>query len=305
MTHRLTTLMFLAAIGARVPMLSAQADSLLRVAPRPNCPNCPEWNAPQAPLRIYGNSYYVGTHGLGAILITSPRGHILIDGGLPESAPEIVAHIRALGFKIEDVKLILNSHTHFDHAGGIALLQRLSGAAVAASAASAAALEQGAPGPDDPQYSLAQRFTPVRNVKAVADRETLHVGPLAVTAHFTPGHTPGGTTWTWQSCEADRCLDLVYADSQSPISADDFYFTRSTTYPSAIKDFEHSFAVLEHLRCDILITPHPGASAFWDRVSARDGGDHNALVDGEACRRYAAAGRQALAKRIATENAKR
>ena len=88
---------------------------------------------PQQPFRIYGNSYYVGTHGLGSVLITSAAGHVLIDGDLPESVPQIVAHIRSLGFKAEDIKLIVNSHVHFDHAGGIAELQKLSGARVAAS----------------------------------------------------------------------------------------------------------------------------------------------------------------------------
>ena len=92
-----------------------------------SCADCPTWNMPQQPFRIYGNTYYVGTHGLGSVLITSEAGHVLIDGALPESVPQIVAHIRSLGFKVEDIKLIVNSHVHFDHAGGIAELQKLSG----------------------------------------------------------------------------------------------------------------------------------------------------------------------------------
>ena|ERR1700733_8790609 len=95
---------------------------------RSSCANCAVWNKPQQAFKIYGNTYYVGTHGLSSILITSDSGHVLIDGALPESAPPIVANIRSLGFRVEDVKLIVNSHAHFDHAGGIAELQRLSGA---------------------------------------------------------------------------------------------------------------------------------------------------------------------------------
>ena len=262
------------------------------------CPSCAEWNAPQAPLRIFGNTYWVGTHGLGAILITSNDGHVLIDGGLPESAPLIEANIRTLGFRMEDVKLILNSHAHFDHAGGIDALQRASGARVAASASSAKVLERGTSGRDDPQYGVLLRFPPVRRVEVIKDAQTVHVGPLALTAHFTPGHTPGGTTWTWRSCVGERCVDIVYADSQTPVSADDFLFTRNTTYPNAVRDFERGQALLETLPCDILLTPHPSASKLWERVDA------GTVVDREACRGFAAEARQQLAKRVAEERAK-
>jgi metallo-beta-lactamase class B len=280
-----------------MPLLAQTADTAA-------CPSCAEWNSPQRPFRIYGNAYYVGTHGLSAVLLTSSDGHVLIDGGLPESAPRILANITALGFRIEDVKLILNSHAHFDHSGGIAALQRAAGASVAASPASAHVLERGTSGTDDPQYGVLLAFPPVPSVRVIADGETLRVGPLALTAHFTPGHTPGGTSWSWQSCEEKRCLDLVYADSHTPISADGFSFTRSRTYPTALADFEHGFTALDGLRCDVLLTPHPDASAFWERVAARDSGRASALVDAEACRRYAAAGRQKLARRVASEVAK-
>src|SRR5258708_5692099 len=90
------------------------------------CPHCAEWNAPHAPVRVFGNTYWVGTAGLGAILVTSSAGHVLIDGALPASAPQIAASIRALGFRVGDVKLVLNSHAHFDHAGGIAAMQEAS-----------------------------------------------------------------------------------------------------------------------------------------------------------------------------------
>src|SRR5579872_4697201 len=110
------------------------------------------WNAPQAPFRIYGNTWYVGTHDLSSILVDTGRGLALFDGDLPESAPQIEAHIRALGFHVRDVRWILNSHAHIDHAGGIAELQRASGARVLASAAGARELELGGADPTDPQY---------------------------------------------------------------------------------------------------------------------------------------------------------
>lgn len=161
------------------------------------------------PFRIHGDAYYVGTRGLGAILITSPEGHILIDGGLPNSAPRISENIEALGFDIADVRLILNSRVHYDHAGGIAALRRASGARVMASERSAPVLESGRVGRDDPQYRLAFDFPAVSGVERFDDGATLRVGPLAVTAHRTAGHTPGGTTWSRESCEGDRCLSDV------------------------------------------------------------------------------------------------
>ena len=297
----------LATLLAAAPLvLRAQgADGARAVPPTPNCPSCAEWNVPRAPFRIHGNSWYVGTNGLSAILVTSPQGHVLLDGALPESAPLIAANVRTLGFRMADVRLIVNSHAHFDHAGGIATLQRASGAAVAAHPWSAAVMRRGTTLPEDPQFELNAPYPAVPSVRVLTDGETVRVGPLALTAHFTGGHTPGGTSWSWRSCEAERCLDLVYADSQTPVSSDDFLFTRNTRYPSAIQDFERGFALLERLSCDVLVTPHPSASQLFERLAAREQGRADALRDPSACRTYAAGARQRLAQRLATERAAR
>lgn len=300
MTHR-HSLVFAAAIAA---FASAPATAQAPTPRSVECPSCAEWNAPQKPFRIFGNTYWVGTHGLGSILVTSRDGHVLIDGALPESAPAILDNIRALGFRVQDVKLILNTHAHFDHAGGIAALQRVSGARVAASPWSASVMEHGASQPGDPQLGVLLPYPAVKDVRTIADGDTLRVGSLSLVAHFTGGHTPGGTTWTWRSCEGPRCLNMVYADSQTPVSADDFLYTRNSTYPSAIADFEHGFAVLEQLSCDVLLTPHPDASQLWQRLAARDSGTVDALVDTTACRAYASAARERLKRRIATESAR-
>ncbi len=258
------------------------------------------WNAPVQPFQVYGNTYYVGVQGLSAVLLTSPQGHILIDGAMPASPERIAASIRALGFKVEDVKLILNSHTHFDHAGGIAELQRMSGAVVAASALSASALEQGMPGKDDPQSADAHGFPPVPNVRRIGDGETLRVGPLAVTAHFTPGHTPGGTTWTWSACEAGRCASVVYADSINPISSDGYRFS---DHGNVLADLERSFKVFDSVPCDILLTVHPDNSNMWERLAQARGKPHALLGDGDACRALVSKVREALRKRRAQERA--
>jgi metallo-beta-lactamase class B len=269
-----------------------------------NCSRCAVWNAPHKPFRVYGNTYWVGPNGLGSILIVSRDGDVLIDGGTAETAPIIEAHIAELGFKMTDVKLLLNTHVHYDHAGGLAELQRASGAGVAASPSSAEVLRRGTSGPDDPQFAILPPIAPVRVMKTVTDGETIHIGSLAITAHFTPGHTPGGTTWSWVSCENDKCLNIVYADSQTPVSSDDFLFTKTATYPSAIRDFEHSAETLDRLPCDILLTPHPEASKLWDRLALRDGGNPAGLVNPNACHELAATARASLAARIAREKAK-
>jgi metallo-beta-lactamase class B len=250
----------------------------------------------QEPFGIFGNSYYVGTRGVSVVLITSESGHVLLDAALPESTELIKSHIAKLGFHIEDIKGIVNSHAHGDHAGGIAELQRVSGAKVFASPAAAAAIQQGRGGQDDPQFDTAAPFPPARHVQVVADNQTLNIGSIAITAHYTPGHTRGGTSWTWKECEGKRCLNMVLADSLSAVSSPGFKFSNSSLYPNALTDFEHSFAVIGALRCDILLTVHPEAPDVWERL-----GKANALVDNDACRRYVSKARERLAARIEEE----
>jgi len=266
------------------------------------CPSCAAWNAPQAPFRIYGNTYYVGPHGLSSILITSDAGDVLIDGGLPESAGQIASHIRQLGFRMEDVKLIVNSHVHFDHAGGIAELQRLSGARVVASKWTAKVITKSGVGRDDPQFSVIPPIALIKHVQILSDGQSFRVGPITITAHLTPGHTPGGTSWTWQSCEGGKCLNVVFADSLTPVSADGFKFTQSTEYPTAIQDFQKSFSFFRSVPCDILLTTHPDVSNFWERVDARAKGTKpDPMMDTSACRSLADRAEVGLRQRIASE----
>ena len=295
---RFTLLLFASLSLGQAASLHAQSDSSAPVGyTAEQCPSCASWNGTQQPAKLFGNVHYVGTRGLSAILLTSNEGHILIDAGLPESAEPIMASIRALGFRVEDVELIVTSHAHYDHAGGVAAIQRASGARVAASASSARVLASGNVERDDPQYGIHLAYPAVTGTTAEVfdDGDTLRVGPLAITAHLTPGHTPGGTSWSWRACESNECLDFVYADSQTPVSADSFLFTRSSDYPNAIADFERGFTTLERLQCDVLITPHPGASQLWERVAS------GTLRDPQACSRYVASARQQLARRIAKE----
>ena len=282
---------------------AVQAKTPATVQDKPvNCDNCKEWNAPVKPFNVFGNTWYVGTAGLSAVLVTSPQGHILLDGALPQSAPLIIANIKALGFHIEDVKYILNSHAHWDHAGGIAALQRASGATVMASAAAAPVLQSGTNGKDDPQYQAdpVVHVAKVSKVSLVGEGDTVKVGPLALTAHMTPGHTPGGTTWTWTSCEGQRCLDIVYADSLNPYSSGDFTYTGKGGKPDISASFEASIAKVAALPCDIIIPVHPGTTDVLGKAAKRSGSD-NPLIDANACRAYAAEAGGLLAKKLAKE----
>lgn len=258
----------------------------------------PEWSAPHQPFAIYGNTYYVGTEGISAVLITSPKGHILIDGATPEGATVIADNIKSLGFKIKDVKYILNSHAHIDHAGGISALQKLSGATVLAGAAGAKALSTGKTAAEDPQFGSLLEFPASAKTRAVKEGEVVKVGPLAVKAHLTPGHTPGGASWTWQVCEAGQCRNFVYGDSLSAVSADSYKFT---AHPEVVSSLEGSISKIEALPCDVLITAHPEVNDMFGRHARAASEGVAAYSDAASCRNLAAKSRTNLAKRLESE----
>jgi metallo-beta-lactamase class B len=269
------------------------------------CDSCAEWNQPQAPFKLHGRSYYVGTRGLSAVLIRTSDGLILLDGGLPQSAALIEANIRAIGLKVEDVRLIVNSHAHYDHAGGIARLQRVSGAVVAASPSGADALRNGRPVKDDPQFNVDGSdglFPRVAQVRVVRDKEELSVGDTTITAHHTPGHTPGSTTWTWRSCDGPACVNMVYADSLTAVSTGDFRYLGDARRPDVSVAFRQSIAVVADLPCDLMLSTHPGASGLFERLERRGTSPSpDPLLDAGACRAYAERAAKNLEGRLKTE----
>ncbi|MBC7882784.1 MAG: subclass B3 metallo-beta-lactamase [Anaerolineae bacterium] len=271
------------------------------------CSSCNDWNRPQVPFRVYGNTYYVGVHGLSAVLIATSKGLILLDGGLPQSIPLIEANIRKLGFQVKDIRLILNSHAHFDHAGGIAGLQRDSGAVVIASTLGAQALRNGQLGQEDPQYNPSEKsgFPKVPQVRGVQDGEKVNLGDVSVTAYLTPGHTPGSTTWAWQSCEKKRCLSIVYADSLNPVSAEGFRFTGGSRHPDISSQFQQSIDRVSNLPCDILLSVHPDFSDVFEKLERRQKGSAvNPFIDPQGCRTYASTANRRLQERLSLEQVK-
>lgn len=245
------------------------------------------WLGEQAPVRVHGNTYLVGFEGLTVALIQTGEGLILVDGALPQAVPAIEANIRALGFRLEDVKYILSTEPHYDHAGGIAALARDTGATVIASPQASEVLARGRSGPDDPQAALLATFPAVQRLRPIRNGEPLRLGEVVVTALATPGHTPGSMSWTWRSCEADDCRDVVFSSSLNPISADGYRFSDPAN--RRLHDgFIATFALFRALPCDILLTAHPDQPGTTERIQRLEGArEPNPFVDPAACRAHA------------------
>ena len=263
-----------------------------------------DWYAPQDPFVVYGDTYYVGTHGIATVLITSRAGHILIDAGPTNAASTVADHIRQLGFKVEDIRLILVSHAHMDHVGALAALQRMSGAEVLAAPASVPVLRTGRADPADPQAPGLETMAPVSRVRAVRDGEVVRVGPLAITARLTPGHTRGGASWTWQATEGGRTVDVVYADSLNAVAADGKRFGANPLDPRATVNLQMSMAKVEAFKCDVLVSAHPEFGELWTRKAKQATLGDAAFIDPDACRAYAAKARAWLAGTLADESAR-
>jgi metallo-beta-lactamase class B len=231
------------------------------------------WNEPFEPFRVIGNIYYVGTKTVSSWLITTPQGHILLDGVVPQSAPQIIANVGRLGFDIKQVKYLLNSHAHIDHAGGLAGLQLASGATMVASAADKPYLEAGDIG-FGPTAGV--KFPPVRVDRVVGDGDTVALGGVVLTAHMTPGHSPGCTSWSMRVTGADAIERTAFFHGSSTVAGQSLV---PEAYPGMVADFRRTFAKVRELRADVFLANH---DSFFDLAAKRArqlAGDANAFVD--------------------------
>jgi metallo-beta-lactamase class B len=249
---------------------------------------------------VIGNIHYVGVEGVSAYLITTPEGHFLLDGAFAQSAPLIIDNIERLGFEIGDVRYLLNTHAHYDHAAGLARLQRTSGAVMVASAADRVPLEAGR-FPYGPSAGAA--FPPVRVDRVIADGETLTLGGVTLTAHLTPGHTPGCTSWTMPVTGADGAAHRVFFHCSATVAGQSL---APPAYPNIVADFESTFARIRGVDADVLLTNHPGLMDIEGRRARQLAGEANAFVDANALGalndRLEAAFREELARQRAAQN---
>ena len=223
------------------------------------------WKAPVPPRHLIGNIYYVGAIGVSSYLITTPAGHILIDTGFEETVPLIQHSVEQLGFKLSDIRIMLSSHAHIDHTGGHALMKKLTRAQVMASAEDARILASG--GADDfipfPKDMII--YPPVAVDHIVNDGAEVTLGGVTLTAHLTPGHTRGATTWTMDVAADGQSYHVVFFSSASISPGTSLLL--APPYPELVQDFENTFARLKQLPCDIFFAPHGGQFAMAEKFA--------------------------------------
>ena len=259
---------FLAAITLAAPMLAQQRESDRKS------------NQPLKPFRIIGNIYYVGANEVTSFLIVGNAGHILLDGGFAETAPQIQQNIEALGFHLADVKMLLNSQAHFDHAGGLAKLKELSGAQLIASAADAEQMARGGQG----DFAFGDRLTyePVKADRIIGDGESISLGDTKMTAHLTPGHTKGCTTWTMSVEENGKTYQVLFLGG---VTVPEYKLVGNAQYPTIAEDYARSFALLKRLPCDVFLGAH-GSYFGLEKKLPHLGETPNPFIDPEGYRRH-------------------
>ncbi len=271
----------IAVVASSTPMPAAAEDTA-------------SWTRPVKPFRIAGNVYYVGTEGLAAYLITSGHRAVLLDGTLAQNAPLIERNIEALGFRLKDVKIILNSHAHFDHAGAIARIRHDTGAQFYASAGDQWALEHGEHD-SDTDYPRGH-FPKVAVDRVLRDGEVVALGDARLTATLTPGHTKGCTTWSTRVTDAGRILNVVFPCS---LTVAGNILVGNTLYPGIAGDFERSFVTMDAMKADIVLPNHPDFADVMGREAKARAGDKDAFVDPGLLHRIVAQSRADFATELA------
>lgn len=258
------------------------------------------WNQPVEPFKIAGNVYYVGANEITSYLITTPKGHILLDGGFKETVPQISANIAKLGFKLSDVKYLLNSQAHYDHAAGLADLKSLTGAKMLASVEDAKLLARG--GKDDPNFGDQYPFEPVIADKTFSDGWKLKLGGTTMTANVTPGHTKGCTTWSTTVNEGSKKLNVIFVCS---MSAPGYELVNNTKYPEIAKDFERTFARMKAFKVDIFLSAHASQFNLAEKMQARQRGiQPDPFIDPQGYSAYLEATEKAFRERLASQSAR-
>ena len=260
-------------------------------------PTSRSWNQPVKPYRIIDNIWYVGALGVTSFLITTSKGHILLDSGLPETAPQIKQNVAQLGFKLKDIKILLNSHGHYDHAGGLAELKELTGAKLMATEADAELLARG--GKDDFQWGDQLPYKPVKADRLLRDGDRVELGEVTLTARLTPGHTKGSTTWTMKARDGGKQYDVVFATS---VSAPGYKLVNNDRYPRITDDYARTFQILKALPCDVFLAPHAEFFLMKEKIKRLEqGAKPNPFIDPTGYREYVSNGEKDFQKIVETQ----
>ncbi|MFD0740445.1 subclass B3 metallo-beta-lactamase [Lysobacter koreensis] len=253
-----------ALLVAAPPSLAAGAEPVL--PPSQAYQTRDSWRQPVPPFRIAERTWYIGTAGLSALLVKTEAGAVLIDGGMPQAADMLLRRMADLGVAPGELKLILHSHAHADHAGPLAAVQRATGARLLSNAESAVLLARG--GSNDLHFGDGMLYPVPRVDRLLMDGEVVELGGMRFTVHFTPAHTPGSMSWTWEDNSTDETrtgqrggkpLRIAYVDS---VSAPGYELIENPRYPRIVDDYRRGFAAVRALPCDLLLTPHPDASGW-------------------------------------------
>jgi metallo-beta-lactamase class B len=232
------------------------------------------WSAPVKPFRIAGNIYYVGSQGLAAYLIGSPKGAVLLNGTMAENAALIERNIQALGIPLNAVKVLISDHAHSDHVGALAKIKADTGARFLASQEDMWALEHGEPRGQN--IYLLPSWTPIKVDQVIRNHQTIRVGDIALTAYLTPGHTPGGTSWTTTVQEGGRSLNVLFLCS---ITVAGNVLNGNHGYPDIAANYRETFRKLKGMKADIVLTSHPNIADVLEREARREAGDTSAFID--------------------------
>jgi len=243
------------------------------------------WNAPFPPFRLIGNIHYVGASGISSFLITTPEGHILLDTGFETTVPRIRDSVTKLGFKLADIKIILNSHAHLDHAGGHALMQELTSARILMSEADAALLASGGTNDFTPYSKEMMGYRPAKADRILRDGDKITLGGTTLTCHLTPGHTKGATTWTIDVVEDGKLQHVLFFSSTSILP--DVPLVNNAQYPGIAEDLAASYKKFRTLPCDVFLAPHPGFFGLAEKAEkVQVNAKVNPFVDSAAFKNY-------------------
>lgn len=255
-------------------------------------------NGPVKPYRVIANIYYVGASDVSSFLITTANGHILLDGGFLETVPQIKQNLAQLGFRLEDIKILLNSHAHYDHAGGLAELKRLTGATLMTSEGDIPLLAAG--GKNDPNFGDRFSFEPVKPDRVLRDGDKVELGGVTMVARLTPGHTKGCTSWTMKIKEDGKEYDVVFVGSTS---APGYKLVNNPGYPGIVADYEKTFRLLKSLPCDVFLAAHGQFYNMLEKAKLLEQGPKtNPFIDPEGYRRYLDQSEKSFRKLLASQS---